>query len=289
MVSPSTKILSHATACAVSAGRVPGRPDVDTRARYVCVLPASGPVVKATAEHFKKCFGAEPEMTCIAPGRVNLIGEHTDYNDGFVLPCAIDYHIAACISPAEGSELQVAAVDFPADIAKIDLSAASIDKDADIKWSNYVRGVCRELQVGLAADDKSCARACAMRTDTLHAMRTDTLSMTRSHNRQEKRGYKLKGAKLALGGNVPQGGGLSSSAALEMSVATALNHLCELGIGAKDLALVSQKAEHWVGCNCGIMDQLISSLGKPAHALLIDCRDLVLFALCLPARARGCM
>lgn len=195
-----------------------------------------GPVVKATAEHFKKCFGAEPEMTCIAPGRVNLIGEHTDYNDGFVLPCAIDYHIAACISPAEGSELQVAAVDFPADIAKIDLSAASIDKDADIKWSNYVRGVCRELQ--------------------------------------EKRGYKLKGAKLALGGNVPQGGGLSSSAALEMSVATALNHLCELGIGAKDLALVSQKAEHWVGCNCGIMDQLISSLGKPAHALLIDCRDL---------------
>ena len=194
-----------------------------------------GPVVKATVEHFKKCYGAEPQMICVAPGRVNLIGEHTDYNDGFVLPCAIDYHIAACISPADGSELEVAAVDFPEDHGKVDL-AQEIDKDASMPWSNYVRGICRELQ--------------------------------------EVRGYKLKGAKLAIGGNVPQGGGLSSSAALEVSVAMAFNHMCDLGIGPKDLALIGQKAEHWVGCNCGIMDQFISSLGESNSALLIDCRDL---------------
>ena len=106
-------------------------------------------MVKATTEHFKKMFGADPAMTFVAPGRVNLIGEHTDYNDGFVLPCAIDFHVAACISPAEDSELHVAAVAFPDDLAKIDLSA-SFDKDKTMKWSNYVRGVSRELQVTMS-------------------------------------------------------------------------------------------------------------------------------------------
>lgn len=107
-------------------------------------------MVKATTEHFRKMFGADPAMTFVAPGRVNLIGEHTDYNDGFVLPCAIDFHVAACISPAEDSELQVAAVAFPHDLAKIDL-LASFDRDKTMKWSNYVRGVSRELQVNMRA------------------------------------------------------------------------------------------------------------------------------------------
>ena len=135
-------------------------------------------------------------------------------------------------------------MDFPEDRATVQL-AGSIDKADSMGWSNYVRGICRELQ--------------------------------------EKRGYKLKGAKLAVGGNVPQGGGLSSSAALEVSVATAMNHLCDLGIGPKDLALIGQQAEWWVGCKCGIMDQFISSLGEADSALLIDCRDLSTKSVSIPA------
>ena len=137
--------------------------------RFVCLLLASGPVVKATTEHFKKMFGADPALTFVAPGRVNLIGEHTDYNDGFVLPCAIDFHVAACISPAEDSELQVAAVAFPNDLAKIDLSA-SFDKDKTMKWSNYVRGVSRELQVTCAL---AMSGGCAHVTSAKHTHTQD--------------------------------------------------------------------------------------------------------------------
>jgi len=199
----------------------------------------SGEVVDTVTENvhstFKKVFGSEPAITCIAPGRVNLIGEHTDYNDGFVMPCAIDFHMTAAISPCDGNTFTVSAADFNGQTVEIDLSKP-MEKDEKQTWSNYVRGVCKVLQ--------------------------------------EDKGFKLKGAKMAIGGNVPQGGGLSSSAAMEMATATALNALNDLKVGPKELALVGQTAEHWVGCNCGIMDQFISALGQQGKAVMIDCRDL---------------
>ena len=184
---------------------------------------------------FRQRFGSEPEATFEAPGRVNLIGEHTDYNDGFVLPCAIDYGIAIAAHSRPDHRVRMVAANFDGQESSFDLDGP-IESDASAPWSNYIRGVADVL---------------------------------RGH------GHALRGVDMAIAGNVPLGAGLSSSAALEVVTGTLFNRLGHLGIDGTTLALMGQEAENqFVGINCGNMDQLISVLGQRDHALLIDCRSL---------------
>lgn len=193
---------------------------------------------------FKKAFGAPPQCMVRAPGRVNLIGEHTDYNDGFVLPCAIDYETRVAATPRAGGRLRVLAADCGDALDEFALDAP-ITPRADAPWANYVRGVLRMLQL---------------------------------------RGVALQGADLAIAGDVPQGAGLSSSASLEVAVLQAVNALQGLALDPTEIALLAQQAENeFVGCQCGIMDQLISARGQAGHALLIDCRSHAARPVPLPA------
>lgn len=186
-------------------------------------------------EAFRAAFGMEPLLRVQAPGRVNLIGEHTDYNDGFVLPCAIDFGTRIAARARNDDIVQVVAADYDGAIDRFRLGAA-IPHAADAAWANYVRGM---VQVLVA------------------------------------RGLPLRGADLAVAGDVPQGAGLSSSASFEVAVGQAFKSLYGLSLDPTALALAAQRAENeFVGCNCGIMDQLISARGEAGHALLIDCRSL---------------
>lgn len=192
---------------------------------------------------FHQQFSQAPDITIKAPGRVNLIGEHTDYNDGFVLPCAIDYETVISCSKRDDRQIHVIAADYDnqQDIFSLD---EPIVPHAQYRWADYVRGVIKHLQL---------------------------------------RHADFGGASLVISGNVPQGAGLSSSASLEVAVGQALQSLYQLPLSGIELALNGQEAENqFVGCNCGIMDQLISALGQQDHALLIDCRTLETRAVPMP-------
>lgn len=201
------------------------------------------------ADLFGDYFQQQPELLVRAPGRVNLIGEHTDYNGGFVLPAAIDYHTWIAASGADDRLLQddrllyVVAQNMEQQQVVIDLDA-EMQPDNTASWSNYVRGVIQQLR---------------------------------------RNGFKLRGGKMLVVGNIPAGAGLSSSAALEMAVIRALTGLSGETVAPKAAALMGQAAENeFVGCNCGIMDQLISACGEANCALLIDCQDLSTRAVAIP-------
>ncbi len=196
-----------------------------------------------TQSLFAEKFGYPATHTFQAPGRVNLIGEHTDYNDGFVLPCAIDYQTVISCAPRPDRTVRVIAADYDNQEDSFSLDAPIVAHDSQ-QWSNYVRGVVKHLQ---------------------------------------KRSAEFGGADLVISGNVPQGAGLSSSASLEVAVGTVFQQLYHLPLDGTQVALNGQEAENqFVGCNCGIMDQLISALGKKDHALLIDCRSLGSKAVSMP-------
>ncbi len=199
--------------------------------------------LQRTTQAFAAAFGARPELSVRAPGRVNLIGEHTDYNDGFVLPCAIDFHTVVSGSPRDDGRVRVVAVDYANERDEFTLGE-TIGPAATARWPNYVRGVVKHI---LAA------------------------------------GYAPKGADLAISGNVPQGAGLSSSASLAVAVGQFFKSLHNLAISPTDIARIGQRAENrFVGCQTGIMDQLISVNGQADHALLIDCRSLATQAVAMP-------
>lgn len=184
---------------------------------------------------FRAVFGQTPELLAQAPGRVNLIGEHTDYNDGFVLPCAINFKTVVAATRRNDRRIRVTALDYNNDTDEFDL-AGDIGFVKDKMWPNYVRGVIVTLL---------------------------------------QRGFDLGGVNLAITGDVPQGAGLSSSASLETALGTALNSLFELDISREEMAAIGQEAENnFVGCNCGIMDQTIAVRGQAGHAMLLDCRSL---------------
>jgi len=194
-------------------------------------------------DFFSAAFGQEPGLIVQAPGRVNLIGEHTDYNDGFVLPAAINYSTWVAASVRADRELHVVARDFDSQRVIVNLDAP-MQQDPAAPWSDYLRGVVQELQ---------------------------------------KRGYRLSGGNLLVSGNVPAGAGLSSSASLEVALVRALTELSDEAIDPTEAALVGQAAENnFVGCNCGIMDQLISARGQESSALLIDCQDLSTRSVSIP-------
>src|SRR5476649_2968188 len=199
-----------------------------------------------TLEIFEQKFGYPATITIKAPGRVNLIGEHTDYNDGFVLPCAIDYETVIACAQRNDRQIRIIAADYDnqEDLFSLDDPILSSKTHP---WANYVRGVVKHLML---------------------------------------RNKDFSGADMVISGNVPQGAGLSSSASLEVAVGKAIQALYHLSLDNVALALNGQEAENqFVGCNCGIMDQLISALGKENHALLIDCRTLETRAVSMPKNA----
>ncbi|WP_394209849.1 galactokinase [Enterovibrio calviensis] len=192
---------------------------------------------------FEKIFHYLPTHIVQAPGRVNLIGEHTDYNDGFVLPCAINYQTMVAAAKREDNIVRVVSVDYDNVIDEFDISEGMTFQQ-DKMWANYIRGVVKCLL---------------------------------------ERGLTFNGADISVSGNVPQGAGLSSSAALEVVIGQTFKELYQLDISQADIALNGQQAENeFVGCNCGIMDQMISAEGRANHAMLLDCRSLETQAVSMP-------
>lgn len=195
-------------------------------------------------EAFIVHFGAPPQHVIRAPGRVNLIGEHTDYNNGFVLPCALEQHTLVALSPRTDNTVCTLALDYEHALDTFSLGE-SLVSNTHQAWANYVRGVVYALQA---------------------------------------RDFSLRGCNIAITGNIPQGAGLSSSAALEVGVAKALAVDNNLDITDLTLAQVGQAAENdFVGCHCGIMDQLICTSATAGTATLIDCQDFILKPVNIPA------
>ena len=193
---------------------------------------------------FKARFGTSASVYR-APGRVNLIGEHTDYNDGLVMPAAIGFSCWVAIAPREDRNLILYSENYS------EAYEADLDELGDRgsgHWADYPLGVAWALRDA---------------------------------------GYRLRGANLYIAGNVPQGAGLSSSAAIEVSTGYALLSAANHAIDRTKLALLCQRAENeFVGARVGIMDQFVSCHGRAGHALLIDCRSLEFRPLRLPARVR---
>ncbi len=185
-------------------------------------------------QKFTEHYGYNAEQTVFAPGRVNIIGEHTDYNDGFVMPCAINYGMAVSFAKRNDSIWRVYAIDIN-EQDEFDLSQDFTQSEH--KWANYVRGVVKYIQ-------EQCPE------------------------------FK-QGADLVMTSDVPMSSGLSSSAALEISIAKTSQVLGNLPLSLAQIALIGQKAENkFVGANCGNMDQLTSALGQKDHLIMIDCRSL---------------
>jgi galactokinase len=195
---------------------------------------------------FVAAFGTAPEIIAYAPGRVNLIGEHTDYNDGFVLPCAIPFGTAVAISPRDDGMVDVVAHDVGARDSFAGDAPAPLAPDGH--WSNHIRGVWAAML---------------------------------------QQGFRLPGANIAISGDVPQGAGLSSSASLGVALARGLAALA--GAGTPDPVMLARAAQwsehHYVGCQCGLMDQLAAVGGVAGHALLIDCRSSAMQPVIMPSDA----
>lgn len=198
-------------------------------------------LIARARQGFRLAYGAEPSRFFAAPGRVNLIGEHVDYNDGFVLPCAIDREAIVALGPADKDAavplFEAVALDM-GDMARardsFDLASPIVPSENN--WQNHVRGVVQALG---------------------------------------RDGYRVKPARIAIAGDVPIGAGLSSSAAFGVAVALACSDYSELDLSAETLARVAQRAENdFVGCACGIMDQMASAASVADNALLLDCRSL---------------
>ena len=212
--------------------------------------PTAGSPVAAAVTLFASLAGAAPRGVWSAPGRVNLIGEHTDYNEGFVLPFAIQHRTAAAVRERPDGRLRVASTLAPerVEVAPQDLdalfprdAAPSVPSPAVPEWAAYPLGVAWALRQALPA----VAR---------HA---------------------FPGLDIAIASDVPVGAGLSSSAAIEGAVATALDDLWRLGQDPVALARAGRKAENEaVGAPTGIMDQMASMLGRPDAATFLDCRTL---------------
>jgi galactokinase len=201
---------------------------------------------KTAADRFKEQFGYAPSGVWSAPGRVNLIGEHTDYNEGFVLPFAIDRRTYAAVSKRSDQAARIASA-FSGEVVEFEIS--EIQRDTVFDWSAYPLGVAWSLI---------------------------------------QSGAKPQGFDLYVDSNVPVGAGLSSSAAIECSVALALNELWESGFSRSVLAKVGQRAENEiVGAPTGIMDQTASLFGQVDHAVFLDCRTLDAKATPLSLKENG--
>lgn len=189
-------------------------------------------LIEKTTSFFENTFGSKPEKIVLSPGRINIIGEHIDYNDGFVLPAAIDRIVCFAFEKSHSNQSKIIAIDLD-DSFEIDCTNSMELNDK--VWTNYIRGVVHQLQI---------------------------------------KGFQFEGFNCVFSSNIPVGSGLSSSAALECGFLFGLNELFQLQIKPVDIALTGQSAEHWVGINCGIMDQFSSVMGLENKVIKIDCRTL---------------
>lgn len=189
-------------------------------------------LIKNTTNFFKETFGTEPQKIVLSPGRINIIGEHIDYNDGYVLPAAIDKIICFAFEKNNSNQSRIIAIDLN---DEFEINLADPIGLTDNVWTNYVRGVMNQLKL---------------------------------------KGFDFEGFNCVFSSNIPVGSGLSSSAALECGFLFGLNELFNLKIKPVDIALMGQSAEHWVGINCGIMDQFSSVMGLENKVIKIDCKTL---------------
>ena len=179
---------------------------------------------------FTELFGSDPQVIATAPGRVNLIGEHVDFLDGYVLPFAISDVTTVAIAKNSSGQIRVASAQKDGLISTVDV--ANLAPKTGEPWTRYPIGVLWSLEISSGLD-------------------------------------------ILIDGKVPLGAGLSSSAALECAVATAINKLFDLGFSLPELARAAQKGENiYVGMPCGIMDQSVSLMATAGNALLLDTRDL---------------
>ena len=182
---------------------------------------------------FRAVYGRAPQWSAAAPGRVNVIGEHTDYNGGFVLPMAIERYTVIAAAPNDSHIVNLRST-MTDDSSRVDLSHPLVP-DARGHWANYPKGVLAGFV---------------------------------------ERDFELPGFDALIHSDVPAGGGLSSSAALEVATATLLESITGRRLDPIDKALLCQQAEHrFAGTPCGIMDQFIVTLGRKDHLLLLDCRS----------------
>jgi len=205
--------------------------------------PSSEPIADALSKRFQRLHGTPPKIFR-APGRVNLIGEHTDYNDGYVMPIAIDLYTWVAAGKRDDRILHVHSVHFG---ETLELPLDELAGPPRGHWSDYIRGVAQELGAG--------------------------------------RG-RLSGANLVIHGQLPLGGGLSSSASLEISTALAVMWTSELELPPLEMVRLCQRAEHeYAGTRCGMMDQFTAAFARLQHALMLDCRSFEYKLLPIPAEA----
>lgn len=190
--------------------------------------------VSELKQKFIEKYGEGDFHGYFAPGRVNLIGEHTDYNGGFVFPCAISFGAYCMVRKTDRKTVKFASLNLP---FEAEVSVDDLNKPIGKEWVNYCIGVFAQFL---------------------------------------KKGIKFEqGADILIFGDVPNGAGLSSSAALEMVTAMAVNETWEIGLERLELIKMSQKAEHeFAGVMCGIMDQFASGMGKANHAIFLNCDTL---------------
>ncbi|MET9495009.1 galactokinase [Streptomyces sp. NPDC006552] len=204
----------------------------------------------SVAAQFSELYGYEPAGVWAAPGRVNLIGEYTDFNEGFVLPLALPHTAVAAVARRTDGVLRLHSADIDAPVAELRVDALTpLSSYGQGGWAAYPAGVVWALRDA---------------------------------------GHPVTGADLHLASTVPTGAGLSSSAALEVVTAYALNDLFELGLSGSELAVIAQRAENvFVGVPCGVMDQMASACATEGHALHLDCRDLSLRQVPFDLAAQG--
>lgn len=189
-------------------------------------------LINKTTAFFQETFGSTSDIIVLSPGRINIIGEHIDYNDGYVLPAAIDKIICFAFKKNNSNQSRIIAIDLN---DEFEINLADPIELADNVWTNYVRGVLKQLKAG---------------------------------------GFEFEGFNCVFSSNIPVGSGLSSSAALECGFLFGLNELFNLNIKPVDIALMGQSAEHWVGINCGIMDQFSSVMGLENKVIKINFKTL---------------
>ena len=189
-------------------------------------------LIQNTTAFFEKSFGTTPQKIVLSPGRINIIGEHIDYNDGYVLPAAIDKIICFAFEKNNTQKSKIIAIDLNEEF-EIDLTQKI--QLSEVVWTNYILGVIKQLQ---------------------------------------DNGFSFEGFNCVFSSNIPVGSGLSSSAALECGMIFGIKELFNLTIEKVDISLLGQKAEHWVGINCGIMDQFSSVHGLENKVIKLDCNTL---------------
>ena len=230
---------------------------------------------------FRELFKQEP-LIIRSPGRINLIGEHTDYNMGFVMPAAIDKAIYLGIQKREDNKIHLYALDYD------DGHTTALDEivRSGKLWPDYVLGVVEQIRIH-RMDGEGGNRI--HRMDRIHKMRSgkgdgqDMMDVGEENLRQDGNVSRIQkmnegdlvGFNIMFGGDIPPGAGLSSSAALECATAYGLNEMFKLGLEKLDMVKISQAAENeFVGMKCGIMDQFASMFGKKDHLIRLDCQSL---------------